>query len=61
MGIWDLTGHKGLDFIVSVKGNHEKGSGVGVCTILQGHSACCVNGSQEGKMESGSPGRRSGS
>lgn len=45
MGIWDLTGSKVLNFIVSVKGNHKEGSGVVVCMILQGHSACCVNGS----------------
>lgn len=29
MGIWDLTGHKVLDFMVRVKRNHEEGSGVG--------------------------------
>lgn len=49
MGVWDLTSHKVLDFRVSVKGSHEEGSGMGVCMILQGHSACCCEWVVRGK------------
>lgn len=47
-----------LDFIVRVKGTMKKILRRMKCIILEGPSACCVDGLQEAKIEAGSPGSR---